>query len=149
MAISPPDDVLRAAFRDIRSKNPTLGTNKLHALLLSQYEGWVVSEKRAKKILASENLVLSPHPVSSKSNETAGTSKQSNEALHPRSRIIDNLDVTRWSKKVKVVDFGSPKGKGLVATEDIEEGEDIWKEDPFAIAPEWCARSDCLGSVLH
>lgn len=56
MAISPPDDVLRAAFRDLRSKNPTLGTNKLHALLLSQYEGWVVSEKRAKKILASENL---------------------------------------------------------------------------------------------
>ncbi len=29
------------------------------------------------------------------------------------------------------------KGKGLVATEDIAQGETLWREDPFVIAPEW------------
>ncbi|THH08554.1 hypothetical protein EW145_g2618 [Phellinidium pouzarii] len=34
-------------------------------------------------------------------------------------------------------------GKGLVAIEDIKEGEDVWKEDPFIIAPE------CRGERIH
>ncbi|KAG9310945.1 hypothetical protein JVU11DRAFT_8819 [Chiua virens] len=29
------------------------------------------------------------------------------------------------------------KGKGLVATEKISEGEVVWKENPFILAPEW------------
>jgi hypothetical protein len=33
------------------------------------------------------------------------------------------------------------KGKGLVAAEVIEAGEEIWKEDPFVVSPEWCVIS--------
>ena len=29
------------------------------------------------------------------------------------------------------------RGKGLVAVEELEEGEVIWKEDPWIVAPEW------------
>ena len=39
--------------------------------------------------------------------------------------------------KAKVHQFGPKKGKGLVAAQVVEEGEEIWKEDPFVIAPEW------------
>ena len=39
--------------------------------------------------------------------------------------------------KVAVKHFGKKKGKGLVAKEVVEEGETIWKEDPFILAPEW------------
>lgn len=49
------------------------------------------------------------------------------------------MDGREVSAKVKVEYFGSEKGKGLVATETIDEGEEIWKEEPFIIAPEWFA----------
>lgn len=38
---------------------------------------------------------------------------------------------------MEVTFYDQQKGKGLIATSDIEEGEVIWKEDPFIIAPEW------------
>ena len=57
--------------------------------------------------------------------------------IFPSSRVIDNLDISQWTPKVKVKYFNKKKGKGLVAEKNIEEGEPIWKEDPFIIAPEW------------
>ena len=135
MATSPPDDLLRDALKDLRDKNPTLGTSKLHALLLGQHTEWSVSEKRVKKILTAENLILTPTP--GKNVKNIEKHDKNREILHPRSRVIDDLDINRFTKMVKVVDFGPSKGKGLVAVEDIKEGQDIWKEDPFAISPEW------------
>ena len=43
----------------------------------------------------------------------------------------------KWTSKVEVRYFDKIKGKGLVAKEKIEEGQVVWKEDPFALAPEW------------
>lgn len=47
--------------------------------------------------------------------------------------------MSKYSKKIEAQYFDKVKGKGLVATEKIEEGEVAWKEDPFVLAPEWCA----------
>lgn len=57
--------------------------------------------------------------------------------IWPSSKINDTLNVAHFSKKIEVRFFDKAKGKGLVAKEDIVEGEIVWKEDPFIIAPEW------------
>ncbi|KAF8999845.1 hypothetical protein BDQ17DRAFT_1360508 [Cyathus striatus] len=123
MSISPPDDVVKSALVSLKAENPTLGISKIHALLLSTHPDWTVSEKRTRKILQSEGLVVSPNPQ--------GIS------IYPSSRIVRSLDLRRWTPKAEVKYFDKRKGKGLVATVDIEEGEAIWKEDPYALAPEW------------
>ena len=153
MSLSPSDEVLKEALKVLRAENPTLGVAKLQALLLTRNPEWIVSEKRVKKCLAAENLLLTP-PLPKK---TGGKSNSSNTQMnanadiqvsanespnesaeaHPTSRIIENLDIMRWTKKVKVIDFGASKGKGLVVTEEIKKGEDVWKEDPFVVAAEW------------
>ena len=136
MPVSPPDEALKEVLRKLRAENPTLGITKLQAQLLIEHPEWSVSEKRVKKLLAAENLLITPPPAKNKSKNGAAATN-SDAQLFPTSKVIEGLDVARWTKKVKVVDFGAPKGKGLVATEDIKEGEDVWKEDPFAIAPGW------------
>ena len=137
MPISPPDEALKDVLRALRAENPTLGTAKLQAQLLIAHPEWSVSEKRVKRLLAAENLLIAPPPRKNKTKHT-----QNNETtVYPQSKTIEGLDVLRWTKKVKVVAFGPSKGKGLVATEDIAKDEDIWKEDPFAIAPGWSVSS--------
>lgn len=133
MPTSPPDEALKDVLRALRVENPTLGTAKLQAQLLIAHPEWSVSEKRVKRLLAAENLLIAPPPRKSKTKHV----QNDETSVFPSSKIIEGLDVTRWTKKVKVVDFGPTKGKGLVATEDIAKDEDIWKEDPFAIAPGW------------
>ncbi|KIJ18321.1 hypothetical protein PAXINDRAFT_167508 [Paxillus involutus ATCC 200175] len=115
------EDELRAALVTLKKENPTLGVAKTHGLLLETNPTWAVSEKRVRKILQSEGLVA--------------TEKEN--AIHPTSRLNKSLDVNKWSSKVKVHHFNAAKGKGLVATENISEGEVLWKEDPFILAPEW------------
>ena len=129
--VTPSEDELRAALQTLRAQNPALGIAKLHARLLSEHPTWTVSEKRTKKYLQNEGLVLRQNGTKL---ETQHGSKQ---LLHPISRVIEGLDVTKWTKKVQVQYFDRLKGKGLVATERIVEGEVLWKEDPFILAPEW------------
>ena len=100
MPVSPPDDSLRAALLDLRANNPSLGISKLHTKLLAEHPDWTVSEKRVKKFLPRSSP---PGPQS-----------------RPTSRVINNLNVTRWTNKVKVVDYGNPKGKGLEAIAEIK-----------------------------
>jgi hypothetical protein len=124
---SPPEEDLKAALVNIKSANPSLGITKTHALLLATYPTWVVSEKRTRKLLQHEGLVLN-----------GATLPGSPEiAVYPTSRVIQGLDVPRWTPKVKVKYFDKKRGKGLVATQEIKEGEVLWKEDPFILAPEW------------
>jgi hypothetical protein len=130
--ISPPDDALRSALVELKTENPTLGITKIHGLLLSAHPEWSVSEKRTKKVLQSEGLTSKNGPVDPEDELEDG-------AIYPSSRVIEGLDVSKWTSKVEVKYFGKKKGKGLVAKEAIKEGETIWKEDPFAIAPEWYA----------
>lgn len=119
---------LRAALIILKKENPALGVAKIHILLLEAHPTWAVSEKRVRKILQSEGLI-----ATEKDNGTGSTI-----ATYPVSRLNNSLDVTKWCGKVKVHYFNAVKGKGLVSTEKISEGEVLWKEDPFILAPEWC-----------
>lgn len=131
-SITPSEDELKAALQKLRAQNPTLGIAKLHACLSTGYPDWTVSEKRTRKLLQNEGLVLS-------SNGTTKTSRKSaiGNAHHPTSRVIEGLEISEWTSKIQVKYFDKLKGKGLVATERIAEGEVVWKEDPFILAPEW------------
>ena len=124
---SPAEDVLKSALVAIKSQNPALGIAKTHALLLANHPNWVVSEKRTRKLLQHEGLVLN----------SATLPPAPESPLYPSSRVINNLDLHRWTPKIKVKYFDKKKGKGLVAAQEIKEGEVIWKEDPFILAPEW------------
>jgi hypothetical protein len=57
--------------------------------------------------------------------------------VYPSSTLVEGLDVARWTTAIEVKYFDSIKGKGLVAKEPISEGQVLWKEDPFVVAPEW------------
>ena len=126
--ISPSEDDLKNALLALKAENPSLGVPKTHALLLTAHPEWTVSEKRTRKILQNEGLVQNAG--------TAGTGTVTGQ-IYPSSRVIDDLDVAKWTTKVEVRYFSKAKGKGLVAKEKIAEGETIWKEDPFILAPEW------------
>jgi len=128
MPITPAENELTAALVQIKKENPSLGVSKVHALLLKTYPDWIVSEKRAKKILQLEGLTTSALPADP-------------NAIYPSSRVIQSLDVNKWTNKVKVKMFDKRKGKGLVASVAIPEGDLIWKEDPFIVAAEWCVSS--------
>ncbi|TFK48194.1 SET domain-containing protein [Heliocybe sulcata] len=124
-AVVPSEDELKQTLIALKSENTSLGIPKLHALLVAGHPDWTVSEKRTRKILQNEGLTNAPPP----------SSKQ--PRLYPSSQIIKELDISKWTDKVEVKDFGKRKGKGLVAKVPIAEGEVIWKEDPFVLAPEW------------
>lgn len=129
---TPSEDDLKRALVELRSSNPTLGIAKLHAVLLSTYPSWTVSEKRTRKILQNEGLVLS----SNKEYPPPGSRSRSG-TLFPKSRLIEGLEIGKWTPKVEVKFFDKRKGKGLVVKTKILEGEVVWKEDPFVLAPEW------------
>ena len=65
------------------------------------------------------------------------SSGASAKKLWPSSQVIENFDLTLFSKKIEVKYFDKAKGKGLIAKEEIGEREIVWKEDPFVLAPEW------------
>ncbi|KAI0056815.1 SET domain-containing protein [Artomyces pyxidatus] len=123
-SIPPSEGELKSSVVSLKESNPTLGIPKFHALLLSEHPTWIVSEKRVRRVLQSEGLVQMP--------------KAKAEApLYPSSALIDDLDLTKWTPAVEVKYFDKRKGKGLVAKTPITEGQAVWKEDPFVIAPEW------------
>lgn len=144
-SVTPTEADLKVALIKLRTEHPTLGIPKLHALLLAAQPSWTVSEKRTRKVLQAEGLVLSADPKAK--TAAAGNKNDAGDAhnradvrsgtLYPSSKMIEGLDVSKYSTKVAVKYFGREKGKGLIATERIEEGEVVWKEDPFILAPEW------------
>lgn len=138
-SISPSEAELKAALQALRTQNPTLGIAKLHARLLSEHPDWTVSEKRTRKILQNEGLVLSP--------DGAGGKSATGSAPYPSSGVIEGLEISKWTSKVQVKYFNKIKGKGLVAAEKIAEGEVVWKEDPFILAPEWSLYDLQMASV--
>ena len=115
--VSPNESDLTVALVKLRAQNPTLGIGKLHALLVTAHPDWIVSEKRTKKVLQNEGLVLAP-PNQNHNHDV----KPSNEDVPmPTSRVVEGLDVAKWTSKVEVKYLGKSKGKGLVATERIAE----------------------------
>lgn len=144
-SVIPSEDELTAALIDLKTNNPQCGIAKIHALLLISFPTWLVSEKRTRKILQLHGLVLNASPSPSytpqeQSEEVVIAPDGSTSFIpyqYPSSRVIKNLDLQKWTLKVRVKYFDKKKGKGLVAMEKISKGEVIWKEDPFILAPEW------------
>jgi hypothetical protein len=147
--ISPAEEHLKAAVASLKKEHPALGIAKLHALLLSENPSWAVSEKRLRRILKNSNPdgPLAQHheleyatigtprgPGPSSSPSTTG-SKAAH--VYPSSTLVEGLDLSRWTTAVEDKYFDWKKGKGLVAKDPISEGQVVWKEDPFIIAPEW------------
>ncbi len=160
MPVSPSEADLTDALIDLKTRDPHLGISKIHALLLQHYPDWLVSEKRTRKILQAKGLTIVhssdvektsdlpsnvpkiPYVPKYTSNEYTSPASGAPRAPlppleYPTSKVISSLDVSQWTPKVSVKWFDSHRGKGLVATEAIEEGEVIWREDPFVLAPEW------------
>lgn len=139
-SISPGEEVLATVVASLKNEHPALGIAKLHALLLSENPSWTVSEKRLRRILKNSSSDPStspgtgPGPSSSSSSETY---RDAHAHLYPSSTLVEGLDVSQWTTAVEVKYFDKKKGKGLVAKEPISEGQLVWKEDPFIIAPEW------------
>jgi hypothetical protein len=131
----PSNEELQAELLILKSENPTLGIVKTHARLLSTHPGWSVSEKRVRKII--KELEKNASSLNGDGDEGETDPAHSSHIVYPTSRVIEKLDVGKWTNKVQVRYFSRKKGKGLVARERIETGEVIWKEDPFVIAPEW------------
>ncbi|KAF5329350.1 hypothetical protein D9619_008932 [Psilocybe cf. subviscida] len=129
--ITPTEEELKLALINLKTLNPGTGISKIHALLLKTYPEWLVSEKRTKKIMQFYGLVSQSMPPLNEANIPA------EPPMFPQSRVIDSLDVYQWTSKVAVKYFDKKKGKGLITVTDIEEGETIWREDPFIIAAEW------------
>ena len=129
--ISPPEDALKSAVLSLRNEHPTLGVTKLHVLLLSEHPEWTVSEKRLRRMMTAEGLTLQR-----KVTAAAATAAH----IYPSSALIEGLDVSKWTAAVSIKYFDKQRGKGLIAKEAISEGQVIWKEDPFIIAPEWCVK---------
>lgn len=128
-AVSPSEVELVAALRKLRSDNPTLGQTKLHALLLQTYPAWAVSEKRFRRIIHDNGLTAIKAAGNGIVDEPETQLVEGGRAkAYPTYRISENLEVEKWSNKVEVRYFGKRKGKGLVATQRIEEGETVWKE---------------------
>src|SRR6266852_6337707 len=146
---SPLEEDLKTAVASLKNEHPALGIAKFHAVLLSENPSWAVSEKRLRRILKNSNPdgTLAQHegpeyaaigtprgPGPSSSPSTTGS-----KAVHvyPSSTLVKGLDVSRWTTAVEVTYFDRSKGKGLVAKgPPISEGQVVWKEDPFIIAPE-------------
>ncbi|KAF8260082.1 SET domain-containing protein [Lactarius quietus] len=128
--ISPPDEALKPAIQSLRTQHPTLGVAKLHALLLSENAQWTVSEKRLRRMMTAEGLTLQPQPQRKAAAEPGAH-------IYPSSALVEGLDVAKWTVAVEIKYFDKKRGKGLIAKEPISEGQIVWKEDPFIIAPEW------------
>jgi hypothetical protein len=161
---TPTDDALADALSALRTEHAALGIGKLHAALLAAHPTWLVSEKRARKVLQTAGLVLAPpagadalDPAHNGADGGADAPKAASKKkprkkggagaggaepgrTYPDSRPTRGLDVAQLAPKVGVQQFGGGKGKGLVATAPIAEGELLWKEDPWAVQAEWCAR---------
>jgi hypothetical protein len=134
--ISPPEEDLKPAVVSLKKEHPALGIPKLHALLLSENPAWTVSEKRLRRILKENSD--SPEGHGGGATPVGGPSSASEtHAAYPSSTLVEGLDVAKWTTAVEVKYFDRRKGKGLVAKETISEGQVVWKEDPFVIAPEW------------
>ena len=146
--ISPPEEDLKVAVASLKKEHPALGIAKLHALLLSDNPTWAVSEKRLRRILKNSN----PDPLTQQQRleyattdtprgpgPSSSPSTTGSKAAHvyPSSMLVEGLAVSKWTTAIEVKYFDRKKGKGLVAKEPISEGQVVWKEDPFVIAPEW------------
>ncbi|PVF96799.1 hypothetical protein CPB86DRAFT_708398 [Serendipita vermifera] len=126
-SVTPSEAELTTELRSLRHDNPKTGAAKLLVLLKQKQPAWSVSEKRVKKVLKDQGLMGS----------TGGGMSARYE--HPVSSTTDAVDPHKWSNRVEVKTFDEVRGKGLVLNDgpDLEEGEILWKEEPWVLASDW------------
>ncbi|KAK0465228.1 SET domain-containing protein [Desarmillaria tabescens] len=147
-AIVPDDETIWSAISTIHSGSPGLGTAKLHTAIIDAHPEWkgVVGEKRVRRVIAnSRKDEETEGPIKDDSASTTkpktkkkkkAKAKASPGETYPSSSLLPDSALTLPST-VAVRYFDKQKGKGLVALSHIEQGETLWKEDPWIIAPEW------------
>ncbi|KAF8644012.1 hypothetical protein AX16_008728 [Volvariella volvacea WC 439] len=135
--VTPSEQDLRASIVQLKAEHPSLGISKIHSLLLSTQPSWMVSEKRTRKILQSEGLIIASNDTNVSEKELEELGLKDTPEVYPTSKLIPKLDLSRWTDRVEVKFLNKVKGKGLVAKEAIKEGEIVWKEDPWILAAEW------------
>lgn len=131
-SFSPPDDAVLEAIRAVKETNSDIGVAKLQTAILTANPTWTLSEKRIRKLLKPTTTGTDAPVAPNAANQKTGTAPS-----YPISKLNGDLNVEQWTKKVQVKQFGKARGKGLVAKEDIAEGEVIWKEEPFIYSPLW------------
>ena len=145
---SPSDADLLAALVVAQTAVPDVGAAKLHAAILAAHPDWVVAEKRLRKTLRIQRgeeqpTPPAPTPTSPKPKAHSGRRKKGPKEKEPAVTTVAfpdsqpnaDLKVGDFTSKVRVTVFDSGKGKGLVATQAIKEGEVVWKEEPFVYSP--------------
>lgn len=136
--ISPSDDDVLAAIHVSRESHPDLGVSKLQAAILSENPTWTLSENRLRKILKRQTATTDgSSPALDGDDAVTPSTPPPKKAIYPSSKLNDELNIEQWTKKVQVKVFNNTKGKGLVAAQDMKEGETIWKEEPFVYCPAW------------
>ncbi|KAG7450171.1 SET domain-containing protein [Guyanagaster necrorhizus] len=151
LPIVPDDETIQSVISIVQPSLPGLDTNKLHDAVIDAYPEWqgVVGEKRVRRVMANskkdeeaegpikdDNASTITTPKTKKKKKAKAKAKASSRETYPTSSLLPDSVLT-LPPTVAVRYFDKQKGKGLVALRRIEEGETLWKEDPWIIAPEW------------
>jgi hypothetical protein len=131
---APSDDELRAAVRATRDAHPDLGVLKLWAAVKDS--GVTVSEKRFRKVLAEVGGTAAgggaaPAAAAKPKKKKGKKSRRVGDHLEPETHLDATLDIAAIAPKVKAAMFGGARGKGLVAAQALQQGEMLWREEPF------------------
>jgi hypothetical protein len=100
MVLAPTDAQLKNALLTLRAEHPSLGVSKIHAMLQAGHPEWTISEKRTRRVMQCGGLMV-------------GGGKR---RVYPSSRVIEGLDVRKWTDKVEVVYFDAIKGAPMLHT---------------------------------
>jgi len=123
---SPDDDQLLRAVQELRAANPSLGIPKFLSLVKSSNPGWLISEKRLRKVL---QMMSSNEKVKNSENMPTEADLIATTGLDESINWAD-------APKVKVKMFSGGKGKGLIAKAKIMMGEVLWQEEPWIVSPD-------------
>lgn len=144
-ATVPDDETIQSVISSIHSALPGLGTAKLHTAVIDARPEWrgMVGEKRIRRVMASskqdpetECPIKENDALTTKTKAKKKKKKATAGATYPTSSLLPDSALT-LPPTVAVRYFDKQKGKGLVALSHIGEGEMLWKEDPWILAPEW------------
>ncbi|KAI9020893.1 hypothetical protein CLU79DRAFT_754273 [Phycomyces nitens] len=127
--ITPTEDSLVNAVKQLKIDYPEYGIKKIAAKLAEKEPKWAVSEKRVKKVMQAQGLTQT-EPVVKKSGVEDDPSV-------PVSYIDPTLDIASISPNIVAKMVDRITGKGLFAARDIAKDEIIFQELPFAYFPSW------------
>ncbi|EIW76584.1 SET domain-containing protein [Coniophora puteana RWD-64-598 SS2] len=143
----PGNAAIHDALAALMDEQPSLGQKKLWQLLCKRHPDWKVGQARAERLVKEIRAERVPAASGSASNGSNGASSGTVEGgegqtaetghIYPSwelNKALDLRDMLGAEGSVKVQTFTKTKGKGLVATRRIKEGEVVWREEPWVLA---------------